>query len=115
VLNVGGVLEQFATPDELLRAPANEFVERFLGRDRALRRLALQRVADGPLGPVPESTEGLPTVLADVPLREALDAIVAWGSEQVVVVDESGQPTGALDLDAITSRIGNAPMRTRRP
>ena len=37
IMNVGGVLEQYATPDELLSAPANEFVASFLGRERGLR------------------------------------------------------------------------------
>ena len=46
IMNVGGVLEQYATPDELLGAPANEFVASFLGRERGLRRLALRTVAD---------------------------------------------------------------------
>ncbi len=46
ILNVGGVLEQYAPPPELLRSPANEFVESFLGRERGLRRMALLTVAD---------------------------------------------------------------------
>ena len=41
ILNVGGVLEQYDPPDELLRAPANEFVGRFLGEERGLKRLSL--------------------------------------------------------------------------
>ena len=45
LMNVGGVIEQLATPDELLRAPASEFVESFVGEDRGLRRLALNTVA----------------------------------------------------------------------
>jgi osmoprotectant transport system ATP-binding protein len=54
LLNVGGVLEQYASPDDLLRAPANEFVERFVGGDRSIRRLTLATVADLPFaqGPV---------------------------------------------------------------
>jgi len=54
LLNVGGVLEQYAAPDDLLRAPANEFVERFVGGDRSIRRLTLATVADLPFaqGPV---------------------------------------------------------------
>ena len=113
VLDVGGVLEQYATPDELLRAPASPFVERFLGRERALRRLALQRVGDGELAPPPEVADGLPVVTTDAPLREALDAIVAWGVSHVVVVDPTGATVGSLDVDGITSRIGNAPSRDR--
>jgi osmoprotectant transport system ATP-binding protein len=46
ILDVGGSLEQYAPPAELLRSPANPFVERFLGRERALRRMALLSVAD---------------------------------------------------------------------
>ena len=34
ILNVGGILEQYATPEEILRAPANDFVERFVGAER---------------------------------------------------------------------------------
>ena len=46
VLQKGGKLAQYATPAELLMYPADEFVEDFVGADRALKRLALQRVSD---------------------------------------------------------------------
>ena len=46
VLNKGGILAQYASPAELLTAPADRFVEDFVGADRALKRLALQRVRD---------------------------------------------------------------------
>ena len=45
VLNVGGVLEQYAAPDDLLADPANEFVASFLGAERSIKRLALSRCA----------------------------------------------------------------------
>ena len=45
LMNVGGVIEQLATPDDLLRAPANEFVQSFVGEDRGLRRLGLNTVS----------------------------------------------------------------------
>ncbi|MBT8212388.1 MAG: ATP-binding cassette domain-containing protein, partial [Acidimicrobiia bacterium] len=41
ILNVGGVLEQYASPTEILSSPANSFVEEFLGEDRSLKRLSL--------------------------------------------------------------------------
>lgn len=41
VLNVGGVLEQYDTPEAILRDPANPFVEDFLGGERGLKRLGL--------------------------------------------------------------------------
>jgi osmoprotectant transport system ATP-binding protein len=46
VMRESGRVEQYATPAELLMAPATEFVEDFVGADRALKRLALMRVAD---------------------------------------------------------------------
>ena len=46
VLRQGGKLAQYANPAELLMYPANDFVEQFVGADRALKRLALQRVRD---------------------------------------------------------------------
>ena len=44
LLDRGGRLAQYAEPDELLRAPAEEFVTEFLGPDRSVRRLALLTV-----------------------------------------------------------------------
>ena len=54
ILNVGGVLEQFAPAEEILREPANDFVREFVGAERGLKRLALIKVGDIPLedGPV---------------------------------------------------------------
>jgi osmoprotectant transport system ATP-binding protein len=39
VLRPGGVLAQYATPEELVRAPADDFVEEFVGADRMVERL----------------------------------------------------------------------------
>ncbi|MDY6875329.1 MAG: ABC transporter ATP-binding protein [Chloroflexota bacterium] len=44
ILNVGGILEQFDSPANILAHPANEFIEDFVGADRALKRLNLVRV-----------------------------------------------------------------------
>jgi osmoprotectant transport system ATP-binding protein len=46
IMKQGGTLAQYATPAELLMAPADGFVEDFVGADRALKRLALMRVRD---------------------------------------------------------------------
>ena len=45
VLRQGGVLEQHATPAELLDRPASAFVQDFLGADRGLRRLTVRAVS----------------------------------------------------------------------
>src|SRR5690242_16901443 len=46
VMQQGGHLAQYARPTELLAHPASEFVSRFVGVDRGLKRLSLLRVAD---------------------------------------------------------------------
>ena len=46
ILNVGGVLEQYGPPGEILSHPANSFVEGFVGADRALKWLNLVRVEE---------------------------------------------------------------------
>ncbi|HYM52476.1 MAG TPA: betaine/proline/choline family ABC transporter ATP-binding protein [Candidatus Dormibacteraeota bacterium] len=49
ILERGGVLAQYDTPEAILTNPASEFVERFVGADRGLKRLSLARVRDVPL------------------------------------------------------------------
>jgi osmoprotectant transport system ATP-binding protein len=46
ILERGGTLAQYDTPTAILAAPASDFVERFVGADRGLKRLSLGRVAD---------------------------------------------------------------------
>src|SRR6478609_2564876 len=64
VLNVGGILEQVAPPDELLAEPANEFVASFVGNERSIKRLSLTTVAHLTLDPGP-------VLDVDAPLAEA--------------------------------------------
>src|SRR5204862_3343280 len=46
VFQTGGILAQFGPPLDILAAPASEFVARFVGQDRGLKRLSLLTVAD---------------------------------------------------------------------
>jgi len=45
ILNKGGILEQYAAPEAILRAPANDFVRRFVGMDRGLKALAIRNAS----------------------------------------------------------------------
>ena len=64
VLEQGGILAQYGPPAELLMAPAKPFVEDFVGADRALKRLALQRVRDVNLWKAPLVRAGEPVAEA---------------------------------------------------
>jgi osmoprotectant transport system ATP-binding protein len=61
IMREHGRVEQYATPAEILMAPATEFVEDFVGADRALKRLALLRVRDIDLWEAPWAVAGQPT------------------------------------------------------
>ncbi|UVJ41644.1 ABC transporter ATP-binding protein [Arthrobacter sp. CJ23] len=52
VFAVGGKLAQYAAPEEILRAPANDFVAAFVGRDRGFRHLAFNAADAVRLHPV---------------------------------------------------------------
>jgi osmoprotectant transport system ATP-binding protein len=71
IMRKGGHLAQFATPAELLMAPTDEFVEDFVGADRALKRLALMRVADIDLWEAPLAYVGQPTAEVRAKLQGA--------------------------------------------
>jgi len=89
VLQQGGKVAQYATPAELLMAPADDFVEDFVGADRALKRLALLRVADIDLWEAPLAHVGQATT----EVRAKLE-----GAEvpHALVVDSDRRPLGWL-------------------
>jgi osmoprotectant transport system ATP-binding protein len=106
-MKVGGHLAQYATPAELLMAPADEFVEDFVGADRALKRLSLLRVSDIDLWEAPLAYVGQPTA----EIRAKLD-----GAEvpHALLVDSERRPLGWLserDLaqDTVPARPGASP------
>jgi osmoprotectant transport system ATP-binding protein len=92
VMGPGGHLAQYATPAELLLNPADEFVERFVGADRALKRLALGRVSDLELERAARVRFGDPVGWVREQLR---DATVPYP----LVVDDVGRPVAWLDED----------------
>jgi osmoprotectant transport system ATP-binding protein len=107
IMRKGGHLAQFATPAELLMAPADEFVEDFVGADRALKRLALMRVADidlweAPLAHVGQATAEVRAKLegAEVPYPLLVDSErrpVGWLSERDLAGDTvPAQPDSPL-------------------
>ena len=100
IMREGGKLEQYATPAEVLMAPATEFVEDFVGADRALKRLALMRVSDIDLWEAPLAYVGQPTAEVRAKLAQP-DVEVPYP----LLVDGERHPLGwlsARDLRAAT-------------
>ena len=96
IMNVGGVIEQYAPPEEILRAPANEFVERFVGPERGLKRLALIEVSA-------IDVEDGPVVAPEASVEEAAKAMAAFGFDWVSVVRD-GELLGWVDETMLEGR-----------
>lgn len=76
ILNVGGILEQYDSPANILSHPANEFIEEFVGADRSLKRLNLIRVEDAMdkrpvLIQATQSVEEATNLMSEIDLRFA--------------------------------------------
>jgi osmoprotectant transport system ATP-binding protein len=97
ILREGGVLAQYATPDDLLAAPADDFVAAFIGQDRALRRLALRTLADVDLDPVRDDAAA--EVQRTITVRNAVSLMLETGEDHVTVVND-GHRIGVFTLDA---------------
>ena len=107
ILKEGGILAQYATPAELLMYPAEPFVEDFVGSDRALKRLALQRVRDIDLWKAPLVRIGEPVSEVKAKLADA-------DLEIPLVVDEDGPPEGLAVRARTAGRAGPRGLPLRR-
>lgn len=101
-----GRLVQVAPPEELLARPADEFVARLVGADRALKALALLRLGDLPLEPLGDAgANGCPRLDAGQSARDALAVLVAEGAARALVVRPGGEIAGAVTLAALSAAL----------
>jgi osmoprotectant transport system ATP-binding protein len=101
ILREGGVLAQYDTPDRILAHPADDFVARFVGADRGLKRLALRRLEEIELEPLDGAPPDGPRAVGTTTLRDALSLMMSEGADRLVVVDEAGEPMGALSVERV--------------
>lgn len=100
ILGEGSRIAQYGTPEEILTAPANEFVANFIGSGASLKRLKLSYVGDAELvqwDTVPHSAS----------VSAARDALAGSAHEQLLVLDGAGRPirwVGVDDLQAADGR-----------
>jgi osmoprotectant transport system ATP-binding protein len=94
VIETGGRLAQFGTPEEILANPASDFVARFVGADRGLKRLALSRVRD-------LTARTAATARAGEDAAAARDRAFADSSGYLLLLDERDRPIGWIQRLAI--------------
>jgi osmoprotectant transport system ATP-binding protein len=105
IFREGGVLEQYGRPDEILAEPVSDFVARFVGRDRGLKRLALRTLGEVDLNPVPAVPFTGSRYPQSAVLRDVLSEMLSNGSSEVMVVDDSGLEQGVLSIDRISDLL----------
>ncbi|HEX9482005.1 MAG TPA: ATP-binding cassette domain-containing protein [Solirubrobacteraceae bacterium] len=109
ILREGGVLAQYDTPGEILRAPADDFVAQFVGADRGIKRLSLITLdeldlldADGP--GAPDAQPGGPAaqpVSVHTTARDALSLLLSSRALYLSVVDDDGSRRGLLTVELL--------------
>src|SRR4051812_35690310 len=115
ILREGGVLAQYGTPEEVLTRPADEFVARFVGSDRALKRLALSRLRDLDLASAApttgsrsdDSSVGQTASLrlpAEMSVRDGLSAMLAADGSAAIVVDD-GRELGVVSVQTVADLL----------
>jgi osmoprotectant transport system ATP-binding protein len=105
ILHSGGILAQYDTPDEILANPASEFVERFVGADRGLKRLSLRRMRDVELEPASGAAADAPRCKETTTLRDALSLLLTEGSHEIIVCGDDGEPAGMLSLQRVSDLL----------
>ncbi len=104
-----GRLVQYATPDELLAQPADDFVRAFVGGDRHLKRLGLVRVRDVMAEPDERAPElDGEAVLEHTSVRDALSVLVGRGFDATPVVDAQGRLCGVITLNGLRAAVRRA-------
>jgi osmoprotectant transport system ATP-binding protein len=102
VMNIGGIVEQAAPPAEILAHPATEFVTRFIGGRRGLRKLSLISVSDVDL----EKRDGGNGVVVrpDDTLLDALDAMLREQT-QAADVRDGEEYLGTITMRRISQEV----------
>ncbi len=114
VFGAGGVVAQFGPPAEILASPASDFVARFVGTDRGLKRLSLFRVAELPLTPVITARPGdNGTMIRRLAAGDPFDYVLLTDEAQRPIgwLHRDRLPAGELSVDGVES---TTPLLDRR-
>ena len=103
-----GALIQYDTPETILAAPADAFVEAFVGADRALKRLALVSTSAA-MDAAIAAPAAAPFIEGSASLRDALARMLSLGVDTLAVTGPHGAAIGVVTLTAIRARTRTKP------
>lgn len=93
-----GRIVQFDTPEEILRNPAGEFVEEFIGKERLSQIRPHVQTVDQIMNPAPV------TVRPNILLSNAIRIMKKQRVDSLLVVDREGKLRGYIDLEIINQQ-----------
>jgi osmoprotectant transport system ATP-binding protein len=113
ILREGGVLAQYDTPAAILSRPADEFVARFVGADRALKRLALTTVGELDLLALDGAADApdAQRVAAKTSARDALSMLLVSSGEPLIVVDGEDRVEGLVTIDLLERLVSDEAVK----
>ncbi|HTN24899.1 MAG TPA: ABC transporter ATP-binding protein [Solirubrobacteraceae bacterium] len=97
ILREGGHLAQYGTPADILANPADEFVARFVGADRGLKRLSLTTLGELEL-PQPNGHRPVLRLPDTMSARDALSALLTDGGDGALVLQQDGEVHGIATI-----------------
>ncbi|MBC1562594.1 betaine/proline/choline family ABC transporter ATP-binding protein [Listeria booriae] len=95
VIMRGGEVVQFDTPDEILRNPADKFVEDFIGKDRLIEARPNVTNVEQIMNKAPVS------ITADKSLQAAIQLMKDRRVDTLLVTDDQNVLKGIIDVEAI--------------
>lgn len=95
VIMRGGEIVQFDTPDEILRNPADKFVEDFIGKDRLIEARPNVTNVEQIMNNTPVS------ITADKSLQAAIQLMKERRVDTLLVTDDQNVLKGIIDVEAI--------------
>jgi len=104
VIMRGGQLVQCAPPDEILRNPANDFVEEFIGKDRLVQARPNIQTVEQIMNPFPI------TITAGHTLSEAIQIMKQKRVDSLLVVNEQQILQGYIDVEIIDQKRKKASL-----
>ncbi len=96
-----GVLVQHATPEELLSAPADEFVANLVGRNRSIKRLHLIRIRE-----ILEGVDRIKPATEDMPVGDIKKRIEDSDIRSVIIVDRDNKLKGVIGVNDLKKKAG---------
>lgn len=94
ILRQGSRIAQYDTPERILTAPADEFVEDFIGSGASIKRLSLSRVRD-------IKTADWPVARLNDDHSTAREKMKSSGKDYVLLLDDRGVPKRWVNLEDI--------------